>query len=115
MHSILLQAGPQGRGNEQHAHVRHGPSSDVLLFLSSADEKAKEEGRFQGDLSKGMRVVTNSGIHGKILEVQEKQLVIESENARLRIDRTAVSKEMSAQYQSSTSDKKSKKDKEKQD
>ncbi len=115
MHSILLQAGPQGGGMSSMLMFGMVLLVMYFFFFRPQMKKQKEEGRFQDELSKGMRVVTNSGIHGKILEVQEKQLVIESENSRLRIDRTAVSKELSAQYQSSTSDKKPKKDKEKQD
>ena len=115
MHSILLQAGPQGGGMSSMLMFGMVLLVMYFFFFRPQMKKQKEEGRFQDDLGKGMRVVTNSGIHGKILEVQEKQLVIESENSRLRIDRTAVSKELSAQYQSSTSDKKPKKDKEKQD
>ena len=115
MHSILLQAGPEGGGMSSVLMFGMVLLVMYFFFFRPQMKKQKEEGRFQDDLGKGMRVVTNSGIHGKILEVQEKQLVIESENSRLRIDRTAVSKELSAQYQSSTSDKKAKKDKEKQD
>ncbi len=45
-----------------------------------------------------MRIVTNSGIHGKILEIGETTLTLESENSRLKIERSAVSKELSKLY-----------------
>lgn len=74
-----------------------------FFFFRPQMKKQKEEGKFQESVSKGMRVVTSSGIHGKILEVGEKQLVIETENARMRIERSAISKELSAQYQQGSS------------
>ena len=52
MHSILLQAGPQGGGMSSMLMFGMVLLVMSLLFLSSADEKAKEEGRFQDDLSK---------------------------------------------------------------
>lgn len=73
-----------------------------FFFFRPQMKKQKEEGKFQESVSKGMRIVTSSGIHGKILEVQDKQLVIESENSRMRIERSAISRELSAQYQTST-------------
>jgi len=79
-------------------------------------KKQKEERKFQDQISKGMRVVTNSGIHGKILDLQEKTLTLESENSRLKVDKTAISRELSAQYlpkeESKKSSKKEKSDKE---
>jgi preprotein translocase subunit YajC len=69
-----------------------------LFFFRPQIKKQKEEKKFREEISKGMRVVTNSGIHGKILEMQENTLIIESENSRLKIDKAAVSKEFSATY-----------------
>lgn len=69
-----------------------------LFFFRPQMKKQKEENKFRTEITKGMRIVTTSGIHAKILEVKERVLIIESENSRLCIERTAVSKELSAQY-----------------
>jgi len=70
-----------------------------MFFFRPQMKRQKEERKFQEEgLKKGMRVVTTSGIHGKILEIQEKTLIIESENTRFKIDRAAVSKESSSTY-----------------
>ncbi|MBI1316405.1 preprotein translocase subunit YajC [bacterium] len=69
-----------------------------FFFLRPQMKRQKEEGQFRDTVSKGMRVVTSSGIHGKILEVNEGYVVLESENSRLKIEKSAISKEMSAQY-----------------
>jgi preprotein translocase subunit YajC len=69
-----------------------------LFFFRPQMKKQKEEARFREEVKKGARIVTTSGIHGKILEVADKHLIIESENSRLKIEKSAVSKELSAQY-----------------
>ncbi len=69
-----------------------------LFFFRPQMKKQKEESRFREEVKKGARIVTTSGIHGKILEVADKHLIIESENSRLKIEKSAVSKELSAQY-----------------
>ena len=77
-----------------------------LFFFRPQQKKQKEENKFRSEIAKGMRVVTTSGIHGKILEIKDNTVVIESENARLRIERSAISKELSAQYAPKAADKK---------
>lgn len=70
-----------------------------LFFFRPQMKRQKEERKFQEEgIKKGMRVVTNAGIHGKILEIQEKTLIIESENTRFKIERNALNKEASAIY-----------------
>lgn len=69
-----------------------------FFFFRPQIKRQKEEKNFQNEISKGMRIVTTSGIHGKILDVHDNYIVLESENSRLRIDKSAISKQMSAQY-----------------
>ncbi len=57
-------------------------------------KKAKDEKKFKEELKKGDHLVTIGGIHGKIVEVQERTFTIEAEggsNVRLRIEKTAIS------------------------
>lgn len=65
-----------------------------FFFLRPQMKRQKEETKFRNVLSKGMRIVTSSGIHGKILDLDEHTMVLESENSRLRFERSAVSKEL---------------------
>ena len=69
-----------------------------FFFFRPQIKRQKEEKKFQQEISKGMRVVTSSGIHGKILNIEDDTLIIESENSRLKIDRSAVNKQMSETY-----------------
>ena len=70
-----------------------------LFFFRPQMKKQKEEGKFRNEVKKGNRVVLTSGIHGKILEVGDTYLIVEAENSRLKVEKSAVSKELSAQYQ----------------
>jgi len=69
-----------------------------LFFFRPQMKKQKEEKLFRDEVKKGTRIVTTSGIHAKILEVGDTYLVIESENSRFKIEKSAVSKDLSAQY-----------------
>lgn len=69
-----------------------------FFFFRPQIKRQREEKKFQQNISKGMRVVTTSGIHGKILSIEENTVVMESENSRLKIDRSAINKQMSEAY-----------------
>ncbi len=82
-----------------------------FFFFRPQIKRQKEENRFRKEISKGMRIVTSSGIHGKILHIDDNYIILESENSRLKLDKSAISKEMSVVYLS----KKGKDDKGKQE
>ena len=65
-----------------------------FFFIRPQMKKQKEETKFRSQLVKGMRIVTTSGIHAKILDVDEKTVLVESENSRLRLERAAISKDL---------------------
>ena len=69
-----------------------------FFFFRPQMKRQKEDKKFREAITKGQRVVMTSGIHGKVLEVKDNTVVIESENTRLKFERSAVSKEMSKQY-----------------
>ena len=84
-----------------------------FFMIRPQAKRQKEERKFREEISKGMRVVTNSGIHGKLLEVGDTYIILESENSRLKLDKSAISKELSAQYLPKSDPKEKDKDKEK--
>jgi len=95
--SILLQASSSGIMSFLPIIAIVG----VMYFfmLRPQMKRQKEEATFRSALEKGMKVVTIGGIHGKILEINETTVVIDSENTRLRVERSAISKDMSASLQ----------------
>lgn len=60
-------------------------------------QRAKKEKKFAAELKKGDRIVTKSGLHGKIFDFSEKNnaVIIETGAGKLTYDRSAISLEMS--------------------
>ncbi len=71
----------------------------VVYFFMIAPQmkRAKNEKKFASDLKKGDRVITKSGMHGKIAELNNKDnsCIIETMAGKLKFDRTALSMELS--------------------
>lgn len=62
-----------------------------LFFIRPQTKKAKEERLYRQSLTKGDKIITIGGVHGKIIEVDETTFVIETEGqGRLRIEKTAI-------------------------
>jgi preprotein translocase subunit YajC len=58
-------------------------------------KKQKELRKFRDELKKGDKVVTTGGIYGKVLEIQERAIIMEVEGQnRLKVDKAAVVKDM---------------------
>lgn len=69
----------------------------IYFFMIRPQQKrAKEEKQFEADLKVGDKIVTKSGIHGKIAELAETTIVIETMSGKLKMERSAISMEMSA-------------------
>ena len=56
----------------------------------------KKEKAFQSEIKKGAKVVTSSGIHGKIAEINEAEgtVTIETGAGKIKFERSAVSMEL---------------------
>jgi preprotein translocase subunit YajC len=57
-------------------------------------KKQKELKKFREGLKLGDKVVTIGGIHGKILEISDATVLIQSEGTKLRLEKSAVSSAM---------------------
>jgi len=60
-------------------------------------KKSKDEKKFNSELKKGDRVVTIGGIHGKLVDMNDKDFscTIETMSGKLKVSRSALSMEMS--------------------
>ena len=62
-------------------------------------KRQKEEKKFLESLQKGTKVVTQSGMHGKIAEMTDNHVQLEVHNGiRIKMEKSSISKELSAQY-----------------
>jgi len=69
----------------------------IYFFMIRPQQKrAKNEKEFESTLKVGDRIVTKSGIHGKIAELAETTVVIETMSGKLKMERSAISLELSA-------------------
>jgi len=70
----------------------------VYFFMIAPQMKrAKKEKAFAAELKKGNKVITKSGMHGKVAELNDKDnsCVIETSAGKIKFDRSAISMEMS--------------------
>lgn len=95
--STLLMTPPSGQG------AGGGSMASSLIFLvlifvvfyfffiRPQVKRQKDQKKFREGLSKGQKIVTIGGIHGRIVEMQETTCTIEVEGGvKLRIEKSAV-------------------------
>ena len=69
----------------------------IYFFMIRPQQKrAKQEKEFESALKVGDKIITKSGIHGKISELAETTVIIETMSGKLKLERNALSMEMSA-------------------
>jgi preprotein translocase subunit YajC len=68
----------------------------IYFFMIRPQQKrAKQEKQFESELKVGDKIITKSGIHGKIAELADTTIVIETMAGKLKMERSAISMEMS--------------------
>jgi preprotein translocase subunit YajC len=95
MTTFLLQA---QTGSSWSTLVMFGLIFVVFYFfmIRPQQKREKENKKFIEELKAGQHVVTIGGIHGKVVELHEKTLILESESgAKFKVERSAVSREFS--------------------
>ncbi|MEI8046604.1 MAG: preprotein translocase subunit YajC [Bacteroidota bacterium] len=95
--NILLMTPPQGQG------AGGGGMASSLIFLvlifvvfyfffiRPQVKRQKDQKKFREGLSKGQKIITIGGIHGKIVEMQETTCTIEVEGGvKLKLEKSAI-------------------------
>lgn len=69
----------------------------VYLFMIRPQiKRGKQEKQFAAELKKGDKVVTKSGLHGKVLDLNDDgTCIIESGAGKMKYERSAISMELS--------------------
>jgi preprotein translocase subunit YajC len=69
----------------------------IYFFMIRPQQKrAKAEKEFENSLKVGDKIITKSGLHAKIAELAETTVVVETMSGKLKMERSAISMEMSA-------------------
>ena len=62
-----------------------------LFFIRPQSKRNKELKRFRENLKKGDKIITSGGVHGKILEVLETSVIIETEGqGKLKVEKMSI-------------------------
>lgn len=98
MFNLFLQAAPAAAPSGISAYMQPILLIGIVVvmyffMIRPQSKKQKEQRKFQDDIQKGDRIVTISGIHGKITEMDEKTITIEMENGKMKLERAAISSE----------------------
>lgn len=97
MLTIFLQAAPAG-GSSQTMLIMMGVMFVGFYFLMIRPQmkKQKQEKKFQEELKVGSRVVLTSGLHGRIAQIHDDGVVIETLSGKLKFEKAAISREFTA-------------------
>ncbi len=100
--NILLQADTQ---SPYATFVMMGLLMVVFYFfmIRPQQKKAKTAKKFREALQKGTRVVTIGGMHGKVVEVDDKTVLLDVDtNVKLRFEKSAIAMDSSMQLTEET-------------
>ncbi|WP_010135796.1 preprotein translocase subunit YajC [Ochrovirga pacifica] len=80
----------------------------VFFMIIPQVRRSKNEKKFKQSLSKGAKVVTTGGIHGKLVEINEGTVMIETNAGKLLLEKSALNMELTQKYNApeKTADKK---------
>ena len=73
----------------------------VFFIILPQQRRQKKERNFMDSLKKGDRVITKSGVHGKIAELNDKDdtCVVETLAGKIKMERSSISLELSQKLQ----------------
>ncbi len=68
-----------------------------LFLIRPQMKKQKQEKKFSSDLKVGDKVITKSGLHGKVLNLNDDgTCIIESGAGKMKFERSSISMELSS-------------------
>lgn len=90
--NILLQAGAAEGSDFSFIILLGGMFLIMYFFMIRPQVKRQKEAKtFREGISKGDKVVTIGGLHGKVVSVSDLTVMMELENGKVRVDKTAIS------------------------
>lgn len=66
-----------------------------FLMIRPQQKRVKKEKEFEASLKVGDKVVTKAGIHGRISELSDSTVIIETMAGKLKMEKAAISVELS--------------------
>jgi len=93
---MILLMSPQGEGAGYSTFIMLALIILVfwMFFIRPQMKKSKDLKKFRENLTKGQKIITIGGIHGKIIEIKDTVAIIETEGqTRLKIEKSAIATE----------------------
>ena len=90
----LLQISPQGGGLQMIIMIVVFIAFIYFSTIRPQMKKQKPDKKFQESLKIGSRVVLTSGLHGRVAQIQEDGVVIETLSGKLKFEMSAISKDL---------------------
>jgi len=67
-----------------------------FFMIRPQQSKIKKEREFEASLKVGDKIVTKSGMHGKIAELADTTVIVETMSGKIKMERSAISVDLSA-------------------
>ncbi|WP_130734199.1 preprotein translocase subunit YajC [Flavobacterium sp. J27] len=67
-----------------------------FFIILPGQRRVKKEKAFETGLKVGDKIITKAGIHGKIAELSESTVVVETMAGKIKMEKSAISLELSA-------------------
>jgi len=106
LYSVMLFGGPatgaQGGGSVWQTVIMFALIAVVFyfFFIRPQSKRNKDLRKFREGLKKGDKVVTAGGIHGRVLEVNDSTVIIETEGqGKLKVEKMSIASTYSADQQ----------------
>ncbi|NHN27941.1 preprotein translocase subunit YajC [Flavobacterium jejuense] len=77
-----------------------------FFIILPGQRRVKKEKAFETGLKVGDKIITKSGIHGKISELSDTTVVVETMAGKIKMEKSAISLEMSAKLTEKEKEKK---------
>lgn len=66
-----------------------------FLMIRPQQKRVKKEKEFESSIKVGDKIITKAGIHGRILEISENTIILETMSGKLKMEKAAISLELS--------------------
>ena len=97
---IFLQAIPSADGFKSMLPILAMIVVFYFFVIRPQKNRQKKEKAFQQEMGKGTKVITSSGIHGKVVDLNDADntVTIETGAGKIKFERSAISLELSKKY-----------------
>lgn len=77
-----------------------------FFIIRPQQQRVKKEKAFETSLKVGDKIITKAGIHGKVSELSDSTVVIETMAGKIKMEKSAISLEMSTKLTEKEKEKK---------